>query len=208
MRSGMAVVAERDAVRDVVPQIRMRRPRLDVVDVDPILDRALTRRGRRTEPAAATSMPVALEHGTVEGPVLRAAVVGLPYWRRPALPVRMRRTDQVIVGRRHAPGALHAGTDVRTPFGTEHAPRKRLADGALLALRHRPTRCGLPLTGGTDLRSHVDSLRRVQIGAVRPARAARTRAEAQTTTTGADRLIRPLALLANPSIHKPHLTSC
>lgn len=192
MSSGVARPANRDAVGDVVAQCGVFCPRLEMVSVQ----------ARRVALAAVTTCPaIAVKDGTTPTLVLGLAPLGTACGSRAALPIGMRRPDQMRVARRGASHSLDSGTDGRAMGVGQRTAAQRCGDLVALLLRGYPPCCRrLSRSRCADLRSRILALSGIGMQ-VRPGRSAGAGAEPLTAPT-----IGLPALFADTSRHKPHLT--
>lgn len=187
----MARRAEGHAVVDVVPAIRVRGPRLGVVDMQ-----------RAASIMASLARPVVTPEATVAvcdvGGVLE---VGVAQRRVPASPVRMVRAAQVDFGRPDA-SSLDAPADGCLVRVRQRPTAKSGADVVALGLRRYPSRRRrLALPRRADLGPHVIATRWV-VAEVRPGGPAGVRAEPLATGP-----VGGTALFAKSSNHKTEFTT-
>lgn len=186
----MAGMAERLAVADVVPQVGMLGPCLDVVGVKSV-----------TRPASLASVVVSLEHAIAERDVSGVRVVLLPDEGTTTAPVRVRtsRQDGGLLAE-----ALHGRARLATVFLRGHTPFQRSRDVGLLLIGKRAARCGLTTSCRSDLRSRLWRRRGIAHVLVDPASSARPAAETLVVALR-DRFS---AFFAYASHFYPNLTCC
>jgi len=190
MLSRMARVTECQTVGEVVAQIGVAGPRLDVVRVESIPSAALL-----------TGVVVSGEHSVSEGDVEQVRVVLVPDQGAASAPVWISRSTQYGWA---LPGSLHCLTCLAAVILGDHAASERSRDVRLLFVRQRASCRRLPASRRRNLRSCFRSFRGVPHVLVDPLR---------STRTGAKTLVvalrdRASTVFAHASHFNPNLTCC
>lgn len=190
MPSVMAGRAERDAVRRLIAQRGVFRPRLQMVRVQ---FAASLRAAILTRPV------VAIHDCRAESLVKRVAVVSGSRWPRSAPPVRMRRPDQMVVARRLNPCFSQPVADCRSVVGGERFAAQGLSNFAPL-LGGQRSACGRRFSLSGSGNPRPSRLRFCRVARKVPRhRATRARAELQTAPN-----VRLAALVAGSSVILRH----